>query len=512
MVEYISNYIDYAKLDKEKFNVVASGCGTGKTHWVANEFRKVFYDIKPSEMLFVTSRSMIVEQQIKNDGITKFNPYNFRSVKYWNGEFDNVDEIDAAGIQIMTYDKIINIIKTGNSEGFETLDRIKIMFFDECHTMFSDLFIKDMECLKVWIRDVSYTGTKYMIGLTATPRILFFNQKDWGVTIRQLNKNVLVNYKAKQLYCTDFKSLHFLLANSEIQGKTIVMCYSIRECYKLKEQIPNACVLVSKSNKNHYMPEMEHVRQYIIDNESLPDTYTEVFKRDPKTKQPLEFEERRLEVLITTSTLREGVNLRENSGVKNVVISFTDELHVSQWVGRCRYNIDNLIIAETYIRTDNYNRMSYLSQSRESYRNFMKDVNHTKWFESIAHLVEHDITKIRRFVLSDKEQRFTTYINKKWLVPSDASKDEQEKYRIYKQDDKDEIVDMAIACQLIDLPKSRITFNRVANFMTETLGYRIEDGRFYCSNRQYRYKLIVDFDDDYSFGKNIHTENLQIAK
>ncbi len=107
---------------------------------------------------------------------------------------------------------------------------------------------------------------------------------------------------------------------------------------------------------------------------------------------------------------------------------------------------------------------------------------------------------------------FVDYINKKWLVPSDASKDEQEKYRIYKQDDKDEIVDMAIDCQLIDLPKSRITFNRVANFMTETLGYVIEDGRFSDNNKRYYYKLIVDFDDDYSCGKNIHTANSQNVK
>lgn len=73
---------------------------------------------------------------------------------------------------------------------------------------------------------------------------------------------------------------------------------------------------------------------------------------------------------------------------------------------------------------------------------------------------------------------FTTYINTKWLVPSDASEDETNKYRIYKQEDKDEIVEKAIDCQLIDLPRSYITFNRIINFMQETLGYRIEDGRF----------------------------------
>lgn len=475
---------------------MASGCGTGKTYWVANKVVEHLPHIKPVEMLFVTSRSLIVDQQVKEDGITKFKQNNKSTIRYWNGEEDSLEPIADKGIHIMTYDKIINILKTENAEGFETLSKVKIIFFDECHTIFSDGFIKDMESLKIWIRDTLYTNSKYLIGLTATPRILFYYQKEWGVSVQQLNKEILINYKAKQLYCTNFNTLHFLLANQEIQGKTIVMCYSIDECYKLKSKIPNSFVLVSKSNSKYYMPEMNEIRNYIVENESLPDTYLEVFERDKDTKKPIKFERRNLEVLITTSTLREGVNLRECSGIKNVAISFTDELHVSQWVGRCRYNIENLIVAESYIRSDNYNKQSYLAQSRNNYKEFMKDVNHTKWFDSIKHLVDHDITKIRRFVLSNKEQIFTTYINTKWLVPSDASEEEINKYRIYKQEDKNEIVNKALNCQLIDLPRSYITFNRIINFMKDTLGYSIEDGRFKLKRKQYRYKLIVDFDED----------------
>lgn len=452
-------------------------------------------------MLFVTSRSLIVEQQVKEENITKFKQNNKTAIRYWNGEEDSLESIINKGIYIMTYDKIINILKSENAEGFKTLSKVKIIFFDECHTIFSDTFIKDMETLKVWIRDTLYTDSKYIIGLTATPRILFFYQKEWGVSVQQLNKEILINYKAKQLYCTNFNTLHFLLANQEIQGKTIVMCYSIDECYKLKAKIPNSFVLVSKSNTKYYTPEMNEIRDYIIENESLPDTYLEVFERDKDTKEPIKSERRNLEVLITTSTLREGVNLREDSGIKNVAISFTDELHISQWVGRCRYSIENLIVAESFIRTDNYNKQSYLSQSRNNYKEFMKDINHTKWFDSIKHLVNHDITKIRRFVLSDKEQIFTTYINTKWLVPSGiTNKEDIDKYRIYKQEDKDEILNKAIECQLIDLPKSHITFNKVISFMKDTLGYTIENGRFKIKYKKYTYKLIVDFDEEYMEG------------
>lgn len=496
-MEFISDHIDFTKADKTKFNIVASGCGTGKTFWVANNVREYLPHIKPSEMLFITSRSLIVEQQIKEKGITKFNPHNVVDIRRWNGQDDSIDQISHKGIQIMTYDKIINIIKTKNEEGFQTLSKIKVIFLDECHTLFSDTFIADIESLKIWIRDTLYTASKYFIGLTATPRILFYYHKEWGVGVQQLNKNILINYKAKQLYCTNFDTLHFLLANNEIQGKTIVMCYSIKECYKLKEKIPNSFVLVSKSNSKYYMPEMNEVRDYIVENESLPDTYLEVYERDKNTKEPIKSERRNLEVLITTSTLREGVNLREISGIKNVAISFTDELHISQWVGRCRYSIENLIVAESYIRTDNFNSKSYLSQSRRNYKEYMKDWNHTKWFDSIRHLVDHDMTKIRKFVLSDKELIFTSYINTKWLVPSGLEGDELDKYKIYKQEDKDEIIEKVIDCQLIDLPRSYITFNRIIRFMQDTLGYSIENGRFRIKRKQYRYKLVVDFDEEY---------------
>lgn len=93
---------------------------------------------------------------------------------------------------------------------------------------------------------------------------------------------------------------------------------------------------------------------------------------------------------------------------------------------------------------------------------------------------------------------FTTYINTKWLVPSGiTNKEIIDKYRIYKQTDKDEIIEKVINYQLLDLPRSHITFNKIIGFMQDTLGYTIEDGRFRLKRKQFRYKLIIDFDEDY---------------
>ncbi len=135
--------------------------------------------------------------------------------------------------------------------------------------------------------------------------------------------------------------------------------------------------------------------------------------------------------------------------------------------------------------------------SRKHFKDYLNNENNTKWFDSIAHLVDHDITQIKHLKLTEKEQKFTTYINTKWLVPSGASKEEMEKYRIYRQEDKDEIVAKLIYCRLIDLPDKYITFNRVIRFMQDTLGYVVETGKFMLERKRYTYKLVIDYDEEF---------------
>ena len=265
-IKYISDYVDLNLLDKTKFNIISSGTGSGKTFFIANEFKNQLPDIKPYEILFVASRSLIVEQQSKVEGISKYDMNDQTFIKHWNGEEDSTKILEDKGIQIMTYDKIINILAKKNVEGLETLNKVKAVVFDECHTLFSDSFIKDIEMLKVWIRDILYTNSKIIIGLTATPNIIEYYQKEWGVSVNKLNKETLINYKVKQLHCTDFDTIPFIVT-TKIEGKTLIMCYSYKQCKRLKEKIPNSFILISKSNKR-FTKEMDRVRSFIIDNES----------------------------------------------------------------------------------------------------------------------------------------------------------------------------------------------------------------------------------------------------
>jgi group I intron endonuclease len=89
---------------------------------------------------------------------------------------------------------------------------------------------------------------------------------------------------------------------------------------------------------------------------------------------------------------------------------------------------------------------------------------------------------------------FIDYIESNWLV---KDIDNTVSYRIYKDEDKQEIINKAIKCHIFNLSKSHITFNKVMNFMKDTLGYTIESGRFQIKRKKYTYKLIVEFDEDY---------------
>jgi hypothetical protein len=75
-------------------------------------------------------------------------------------------------------------------------------------------------------------------------------------------------------------------------------------------------------------------------------------------------------------------------------------------------------------------------------------------------------------------------------------KKELDKYKIYKNEHKQEIIDMIVDCKLLKLYPSRITFSKAIDLMQNNLGYVIESERGTINRKQYTYKLIIDFDED----------------
>jgi len=92
--------------------------------------------------------------------------------------------------------------------------------------------------------------------------------------------------------------------------------------------------------------------------------------------------------------------------------------------------------------------------------------------------------------------RFINFINGKWLVPPDIDADGVNKYRIWRQCDKDEIIDMAIKCRVCEGFPYQVTFARVMRLLEEHLGYEVVTGKLIAEKERKTYKLIVSFDED----------------
>lgn len=481
-IPYISDVVNPGDLKPDAFNLITAGCGSGKTYWVLNHLLQSFPDVKPYEVVFVTSRSITKEQQARNRGTEK---YDGRVLLYWNDQLSNDDErlIDC-GIQLMTYDQMIAAIHSPAEEGSEVLHNVKIVIYDECHIMFSDEFMSGLSDLRIWTREVIYGARKLFIGLSATTKIIDYYAQSWGAPIRRINKDVATGYRAKQLICTNFDTIPYLISANKLPGKTIIMCHSIKLCRKLMSNLSNAALLVSKG-ADEFTPEMKRIRDYIIKYEELPSTF---FDDDGN--------ERDLEVLVATSTLREGFNLKESSGVRNVITCMTDELHITQFVGRCRYSVDNLVVADTVIFEDNKKQDNYIQASRTQFKEYMANKSCIAWFAPIQNLVAHDVYRIKKFVLGSDDNRFVNYINGKWLVPKGINAELREKYYIWKDSDKEEIRDMAVQCKLFPFCKARTTFIAVIKLLQNCLGYEVDSGKAFFDGERTTYKLVVSYDSE----------------
>lgn len=449
--------------------------------------------LEPEEVIFITSRSLVVDQQSRQDGVLKFNIHeDIPVIELWNGGDpgeEALEGIGEGGIRIMTYDKIVRLLSDYNPVGSDALINAKVVVFDECHTLFSDSFIKNIAGLKIWIRDTLFKGNKYIIGMTATADVMYKYNSSWQFPFKQLNKKPLMRYVAKKMTVTNYDTIPYLVATERLPGKTLILCDSVFRCFDLQRKLPNAAVLISRNHKS-YIPEMDMIRDYIAKYGTLPDTYQ---VRDAAGKVRRE----ELRTLIVTTTAREGYSLKKESGVRNVISCLSDPMHLTQICGRARYGLDNIVVADTFVRWNNLTSQGdYFHEQRGLFKDFIKDRAKIRWFSGVAHLVEHDVYGVRRFVLGSDEARFIQYINEKWLVPHNASKEVLKKCRIWRDEDKQEIVDVFNQCKILSTPPSEVKFLTVIRVMESVLGYHIVSNIMKKDNQRYTYKLVVSFNED----------------
>ena len=453
---YISDLITSKDAFKPGYlNLITAGCGTGKSYFVANHLPKLFPDVKPCEILFVTSRSLTAEQQavqyntvrlLHRDEITPF--ARFANGGYWHGEQDQM--------QIMTFDKLGIIVENHKAPGRRILQNIKIVVIDECHALLSDRgFMRSLSSVLCALHLITCLTDTLFIGLTATPDILKDDFGFLGLPIRNVLPTPIYAYQAKQLYVAHRGSLDYFLDQEKFPGRTIVLCRTATEAEELTLKYENSALLVSQTNDCYCAETMVPLRKYIAHYESIPEYY-EVAMGDAKLK-------RKIDILFTTTTMREGVTLKEKSGVRNVICMIPDKLHVIQFVGRCRYDVDMLAVLDT----ESYNAKEpsqYIANEHLAFRHFLLD-DSDAWFDGLEHIVRDTAKDVRRVDASGGTADFAALVNERFVE------------RKIKVEDKRELVSSAKQCGIFVRYNLAPTFKSVVQILTEHMGYAVAQKR-----------------------------------
>lgn len=486
---YISDVVDCGAIEKHRFNIVAAGCGTGKTYWVIHNLLKQFPDVKPCEILFVTSRTLVKQQVSLEDGTTMVHEGNAEKIEEaLSKERDDVQALADYGILVCTYYRLAKFLTDWCGEcayhdvepcDYPPLWNTKIVIFDECHSIFADVFDDVCNVLKLWIAEAIRSRDTLFIGLTATPGIIQQYSRSKMFLPKYLLDKPIFNHRAKQLVATDLKSIPYMIKHGACVGRTIMMCSKIEKCFELKQKIANSMVFVSPNNNQYYTEEMERVRQYIVDNESLPDTFID----DDGVEKPLD-------VLISTATLREGFNLRECSGVRTVICCIPDELHVIQFAGRCRYSIDKLIVAGDFSKGGHPRLFGHLNRSRFEYKNFYRGTGGESWFESISNIVDNDIEDTIRVTDHGDFEGFQEWFKWRWVENGCCNEDPRLDMFIYKPEDKQEILEKAKEYKVQFNPGSIATYNTVINTLRKA-GWQIDNIQKRTPDGVFRGQLVV---------------------
>lgn len=489
--KYISDVIDLGKVKTGEFNLISSGCGTGKSYFVMHQLLEQYPDVKPEEIIIVTSRALAADQQARDDGVTKYRSDDRDILNFWNGDDRGADIFEGTGgdIRIMTYDKFIYLLDYCNEPERVTLCKAKIVVFDECHTIFSDSFIDNIGMIRLWIYEHAKDPDKIILGLTATPGIVIKNKRRLGVRIHRLNDEVFMKHQAKQLICTNLVSLPNIIKT--LPGKTLVMCNSIKRCEQLAKQIPDSFVLVSATNREYFTSEMSWVRDHISKHAVVPDKrwvpkFTNINEDDP-----LADEMKRMgrwvpvKVLIATSTVREGFNLIEASGVRNIVSCLSDDLHVIQVAGRARYDLDNLVVATALTGSGiSYQVDPYLQEQRNLFRGFMRGENDGKeWFSHIEHIVQHGFDEIKVVDHRADDVGFRQWLDEKWLTTGEEEK------RLYQPEDRGELVRKCLEYHMVNRPKSKMSFQQALKACVAA-GYTVTSGMMTVDGQRVTYKVF----------------------
>lgn len=338
----------------EDIMLLTASCGRGKTHFALSigdngllaEINRILYKnnildrnyqhIQPQEVLFLTSRKAIASQQLQKAQVLKAIPADFQS-----------DFIDLTGerqgkILVTTAHSFGEWVRQGMVERPP-----KLIIIDEIHSIFSETIFADS-----LLYTLEYVKEHYnemvKIGLTATPHFLleYVTEADCSFHFSIVDIDLGAKYKAQKIKALKNGSIQTVLKQYRptigSNNKAIVYTMSAKECYRLAaEHGERAAFLISDYNETEIngkklvdIMNEAGVKQYILENECLPDN---------------------IDVIFINSACREGMNIKDTK-VQLVICEAVDLITIEQILGRIRGNIEEFMVVCNFHNYDRVNK------------------------------------------------------------------------------------------------------------------------------------------------------------
>lgn len=327
------------------FMLITASCGRGKTTFALsigndgllaqiNRERKkqslfeAVADISPEQVLFLTSRKSIKQQQLRNEAVVQATANDYKIQKSFDFSENRNNKIRLTTAHQFGYWIRNNEIEVAP----------QIIIVDEIHSIFSEtIFCEDLRIVLEYIAEHSRDIVK--VGLTATPQFLLEYIEDDRFSFVIIDKDLGSKYKVKEISVQIRGSAETLLKQIKPQisqkHKVIYYTQSATECHRLATEYGSrGAFLISDYNESKTADGIlladimreAGVKQYILENEALPAD---------------------IDIIFINSACREGINIKDNA-VKTIICEAVDLITIEQILGRIRKDLDRFMVVSNF--------------------------------------------------------------------------------------------------------------------------------------------------------------------
>ncbi|MGU9539176.1 DEAD/DEAH box helicase family protein [Clostridium tepidum] len=287
MNKYIKDIIkdDYKNWNTGDLILINAGTGRGKTYFIKHIFN-TYCQEKNKKILYLTNRNTL-KQQVKND----------------IGEQSN--------ITVMNYQKIEQFILKN-----VTLDNFDYVICDECHYFFTDAGFNNKTdlFLPLLLRDNAVTK----IFMTATSKLLKSYLHKEKIEIDYTYKlETDYNYLNEIVAFSTYESINTIIKNIP-QNEQIIFFSGAKRALEVAQKYKGTFIC-SKHNKD-----------------GLYDKYIKDTQNEKELQRIIETGTFKNHLLCTTTALDNGVNIKENTPVRHIIIDIFDRDTFIQCLGRKR--------------------------------------------------------------------------------------------------------------------------------------------------------------------------------